>query len=143
MTMEMDPRPEAPITVAVSRWRMIGSVAVAGVHLVALAVAIALWVSALRAIDLSRMTDLGLISVLPPQAVASIAVLSASAVVLLRSGRPNWLIAGAHLLALVFMLFGVAPILEEVPRTSVTWVHLGFVEYIERTGNAQVQTLPF
>lgn len=94
----------------------------------------ALWLTALPSIDVRRMSDLGLISVLPPQVIASVILLTASVLMLLRREQLNAPLLGIHLVALVVFLYAIPVVVEEVPRSAVAWVHSGFVEYIARTG---------
>lgn len=97
-------------------------------------VALVIWGLGLTLIDVDRMNDLGLVSVMPPHVFVAIAILTASAGFRLRSSPVDGRVLAVHLLALVFVLYAFPPIVEQVARTSVTWVHLGFAEYIARTG---------
>ena len=113
---------------AVDRW-WVGLVPLAPV-----AAALILWVVGLTAIDLGRMNDLGLVSVLPPAVFAAIAILTVSAGYQIHLERLNGRVLAIHLVALVVVLYAIPPILEETARSTTTWEHLGFVEYIARTG---------
>jgi len=93
-----------------------------------------LWAVGLRGIDLGRMDDYGLISVLPIQVYLALALLTIGAVLLLRAEAPSGVLMGSYLVALVVMLYAMPILVEEVPRFVVTWVHDGFAEYIRRTG---------
>lgn len=99
-----------------------------------IAASVALWVLGLALTDIGRMTDLGLISVLPPVTIVSILMLIGVAVVELRRESPSLAVLSAAVVALVVVLYAMPVILEPVPRSSVTWVHDGFIEYIRRTG---------
>lgn len=83
------------------------------------------------------MNDLGLVSIMPPAMFLALIVLTVSFCLNLRTPEPAVLLV--HLLALIVMLFGVMSIVAEAPRFSTTWVHIGFVEYIQRTGTNAVQ----
>ena len=96
--------------------------------------ALVIWGLGLTLIDVRRMNDLGLVSVMPPHVIIAIAILTASAGFRLRSTPVDGRVMAAHLLALVFVLYAFPPIVEQVARTAVTWAHLGFAEYIARTG---------
>ncbi len=96
--------------------------------------ALVIWAVGLTLIDVGRMNDLGLVSVMPPHVFIAIAILTASAGFRLRSTPVDGRVMAAHLLALVIVLYAFPPIVEQVARTSVTWAHLGFAEYIARTG---------
>jgi hypothetical protein len=80
------------------------------------------------------MNDLGLISVLPPPVFAAIALLVVSACIQLGREQMDGRVLAVHVVALVFVLYAIPPIVEGVPRTPTVWTHLGFVEYIARTG---------
>ena len=103
--------------------------------LVCLAAALAIWVNGTAEIDLTQMSDHGLISVLPPSIFVAIAAVVASAVIQLQLEPLDEPVLAIHVVALVFVLYAVAPWVEDVPRTSTVWTHLGFIEYIARTGN--------
>ena len=119
-----------------SAWPQAWLGAVAG--LVCLAAALAIWVNGTAEIDLTQLNDLGLISVLPPSIFVAIAAVVASAVSQLQLEPLDERVLAIHTVVLVFVLYGIAPWVEDVPRTSTVWTHLGFVEYIARTG----QTAP-
>jgi multisubunit Na+/H+ antiporter MnhG subunit len=96
--------------------------------------ALALWRLGVESIDVGRMNDLGLISVLPPPVFASIALLIVSGSIQLRRDPFDGRVLALHLVAFVFVLYATPPFVEDVPRTSTVWTHLGFMEYIARTG---------
>lgn len=94
-----------------------------------------LWVVALRSVDPSAMTDLGLVSVLPWTAAVAMALLLFSfARALARPTSPGWLLT-AYPLALSTLAFST-PLLAYgmTPRYSWAWKHAGIVDYIDRTG---------
>jgi hypothetical protein len=88
----------------------------------------------LRNVDLAQMTGLGLISVLPVTSLLSLAVLTLAFGITLSLRRPRVVILGAQLVATVGCLHGVTALIEPLPRFPTAWVHVGFVEYIGRTG---------
>ena len=47
--------------------------------------------------------------------------------------RYTWLL-GIQLVLLVLMLHGITAVLESQPRFPISWIHAGFVEFIDRTG---------
>ncbi|MGH2365218.1 MAG: hypothetical protein ACRDHX_11300, partial [Chloroflexota bacterium] len=99
-----------------------------------LSAAVATWLSSLGAITVRQMTDLGLISVLPSRYFLAFALLAAGFCVAL-AGRPaRGPLLLAHLAVTVFMLYGTPSLVEAVPRFSVTWRHIGIVDYILRNG---------
>lgn len=91
-----------------------------------------LWLISLPSIDLTRMNDLGLISVFTPATIAALMLMVASFGLSLR--QPRWPILLLHLLLLIFMLYGVTTLIEQAPRFSVLYRHAGYTEYIMRTG---------
>ena len=122
--------PRRPIRTphAVHRHRSaIGTTAILGV-------AAAVWLAALRQVDVRAMTDLGLVSVLPSYGWAAIAVVVLAVVHSLT--RPS--LPERRLLALVsgylVLLHGAAPILYQTVRYSWAWKHVGIVDYIDRHG---------
>jgi hypothetical protein len=83
------------------------------------------------------MTDLGLVSVLPPASYFAFLLLAVAWAVTLAQPRfPTWLAAGL-IVVLVLMLYGMAPAAEGVARFSPTWRHLGIVDFITRNGAVQ------
>lgn len=101
--------------------------------LLLLPAALALWFISLDGVDLLAMTDLGLISVLPPAFFASIVVTTVSFALTLHKRQSAWLLI-LHIGVLIFMLFGVAPILEGRPRTAIAWKMVGIIDYVARHG---------
>jgi hypothetical protein len=79
----------------------------------------------------------GLIEAVRPLLYACLALLTASFVTVLffRPAAPAVLLA-AHVVVLVLLLHGAATIVEPVPRFTPAWLHVGFTDYIARTGRA-------
>jgi hypothetical protein len=97
-------------------------------------VALAVWVAALRDLDMIQMNDLGLISILPPAAFVSLFILAVSFCITLYylpNATPLILL---HLFSLIYMLHGAASLAIELPRFGPAWRHVGIIEYITRTG---------
>lgn len=103
------------------------------------AVATALWLFSVQRVDVREMTDLGLASVLPFLALAALFVLTLSFTLCLRDPRSGPVFF-LHLCALVFMLYAIAPLVEDVPRFSTTWRHIGVAEQMATTGEVDPQT---
>ncbi|MGW5671791.1 hypothetical protein, partial [Micromonospora sp. NPDC003776] len=103
------------------------------------AAALALGVWALRQGDDADIGSLGLVTALRPELYAALALLTASFLRGLLTTRPapDALLA-AHVVVLVVLLFGAGPIIEPLPRLISGWLHVGFADYIARTG----ETLP-
>ncbi len=92
------------------------------------------WIFSLQALPLERMNDLGLISVLPWPIYISFAVLIVCFCLALRERRPNERLLLALTALGIVMLYGMAAVAEELPRFVTAWKHVGFVEFITRTG---------
>ncbi|HEX2298738.1 MAG TPA: hypothetical protein VHH34_09505, partial [Pseudonocardiaceae bacterium] len=127
-------RARARVTGSAARRRIpIGWFALAGVCVLTVA-AVVLYLVPLRGINLDAMTGYGLISVLPAASLAGLALLTVAFMVTLSLRRAHRLVLGAQLTILVCCLHGVTALIEPLPRFAISWVHLGFVEYIGRTG---------
>nr|WP_223770424.1 hypothetical protein [Streptomyces huiliensis] len=110
----------------------------AGIPLL-LAAALALYWVPLRAlgeVNLDGMGGLGLVSVLPVATLVGAALLVAAFAAALVPARPRTWLLTAVLLATVVSLHAVPAVLEDRPRFATAWQHLGFLDYIDRTGAA-------
>lgn len=95
-------------------------------------VVIVLWSYSLSAVDLTKMDDLGLISALPNGVFISLGLLTLSFSLVITSRNFSPTLIFAHVALLVFMLYGITAIVEEVPRFGPSWRHAGVIEYIMR-----------
>ncbi|MFI9240222.1 lipopolysaccharide biosynthesis protein [Streptomyces sp. NPDC053079] len=104
-----------------------------------LAAALALYWVPLKAVgevDLDGMGGFGLVSVLPVATLLGAGLLVTAFAGTLCLERPHrWLLA-AVLLATVVSLHAVPALLEDRPRFATAWQHLGFLDYLDRTGTA-------
>ena len=118
-----------------ARSRLVGSRAVRVAFLCVLTVAaVALYLVKLRSVDLDALTGLGLISVLPVPTLLGVGLLTVGYIGTLSLRRPCvWLLC-TQLVLLVMMLHGITMLLESEPRFAISWVHAGFVEFVDRTG---------
>jgi hypothetical protein len=93
-----------------------------------------IWALALPGVDIRGMNDLGLVSVLPPAAIAAIGMLNV-AFCLALAQRPlrGWVLL-LHCVALIVILYGMPTLVAEEPRFHVAWRHVGITEYIARRG---------
>jgi hypothetical protein len=98
------------------------------------AAALALFLGSLHRVDMDAMNGLGLLSVLPGTTLAGLGLLVVSFFIALALPRQHVPLLAAHLLVLALMAHGITALLESEPRFPITWVHLGFVEFIDRTG---------
>lgn len=97
--------------------------------------AIVLWSLSLPSVDVGRMTDLGLVSVLPASIIIALVILTISFCLTLRQPKLRVPIILLHLFLLIFMLYGITTLVEEAPRFAVVYRHAGYTEYIMRTGS--------
>ena len=89
-----------------------------------------LWALTLPAIDVRRITDVGLITALPPAFFAAILLLTASFCLVLRRPTLRVPLLLLHLFALALILYGTPTLVEEVPRFESVYKHTGIVEFI-------------
>src|SRR6476620_4909906 len=98
----------------------------------------ALWLVSLPRIDPDRMTDLGLVSVLPLATFAALSLLTLSFAITIasrfQSRRYFRLLMAAEIFLLVMILYGTPALVEVVPRSSTMWQHLGVDDYIAGHG---------
>lgn len=104
-------------------------------HVALVAVALGLWVVALGRTDVRAMTDLGLLSVLPPAYFAAIAVLTGSFVVALRKPHLPQPVLALHAAAYIMVIHATPTLLYGTLRYAWAWKHVGIVDYIERHGS--------
>lgn len=118
-----------------ARWRaIVGRVPAAwaiGAGAVLASVAV---VAGLRRVDLAGLDGYGLVSVLPVVTLVGLAAMAGLFVATLALPRPRPVLLGAQLVALTVLLHGAAAIVESLPRFPMSYVHLGFVDYISRYG---------
>nr|WP_189217429.1 lipopolysaccharide biosynthesis protein [Streptomyces ruber] len=96
------------------------------------------WVPALTLGDaaLDRMGGLGLVSVLPVPTLAGAGLLAVVFASLLWTAREHRGLLLVTLLATVVSLHALPAVIEAEPRFPTAWQHLGFLDYIGRTGEA-------
>ncbi|WP_210421637.1 hypothetical protein [Sinorhizobium sp. FG01] len=119
---------------AVSRTADVVEKAYVAVALALLAAAILLWKLSLPTIDPNRMTDLGLVSILPPAFYLSLVLLCTGFAWQVAYRCVNSVLPYLYLVALIFILHATPPILYQTLRYSWAWKHLGIVDYIQRHG---------
>ncbi|MEU3029566.1 lipopolysaccharide biosynthesis protein [Streptomyces incarnatus] len=96
------------------------------------------WLPALRLGegDLDRMGGLGLVSVLPWPTLAGAGLLVVVFAGLLWQRREHRALLLVTLLVTVVSLHALPAVIETEPRFATAWQHLGFLDYIDRTGTA-------
>ncbi|PSJ53781.1 hypothetical protein [Pseudaminobacter soli (ex Li et al. 2025)] len=102
--------------------------------LASLVAAMGLWWMILPAIDPDRMTDLGLVSILPLQFYGAMALLAAGFALALSSRSTVGLLPVLHIVGLVSILHATPALVYGTLRYSWAWKHLGIVDYIQRHG---------
>jgi hypothetical protein len=96
--------------------------------------ALILWSISLKEVEVRRMNDLGLVSVLPPSIIIALITLTISFCLALRRPQMCQPLLLLHLVLLAFMLYGITTLVEEAPRFAVVYRDTGYTEYITRTG---------
>lgn len=93
-----------------------------------------LWLAAMTSADFGRLTDIGVVSVLPFWSYLAFIPIVVAFVLVLCGQRPStWLLA-AIVVILILMLYGAVPFVEGEPRFSPSWRHLGIIDYVTRHG---------
>src|SRR5438552_2723555 len=100
------------------------------VPLIAIPGSLALWQWSIRNLDLRRMSDLGLASVLRPSFLAALVILSASMAIALVRPNPRQSVLLVHVLALILILYASVPLLVSVPQGTAVYRHLGIADYV-------------
>jgi hypothetical protein len=88
------------------------------------------WAIAIQHVHLAKMTDVGLISVMPVSALCLLLILTLSFAVTLARRPFEPLVPLLHVVVLIVMLYGVTAFLEPVPRFASVWRHVGIIDYI-------------
>jgi hypothetical protein len=98
------------------------------------AVGFTLFLLPLQTVRLDAMDGHGLVSVLPVVSLVGVGLLTLAYVLTLALNRPRPLFLFAQLALLIVSLHGVTAFVESEPRFPAAWQHLGFLDYIGRTG---------
>ncbi|MFI0981565.1 polysaccharide biosynthesis C-terminal domain-containing protein [Streptomyces sp. NPDC021093] len=93
-------------------------------------------VRGIREADLEQIGGLGLVTVLPLATLIGAVLLVVSFASMLWLERPRTALLAVALIATVVSLHALPAVLEEAPRFPTAWQHLGFMDYIDRTGTA-------
>ncbi|MDQ6805314.1 MAG: hypothetical protein M3065_10190 [Actinomycetota bacterium] len=93
------------------------------------------WALAISGLRLQQMTDLGLISAMPPVALVMLALLTVSFAITITRTELNATVALVHVLVLVTMLYGITEFVEAEPRFSSVYRHVGIIGYILAHGS--------
>ncbi|MEU2715181.1 polysaccharide biosynthesis C-terminal domain-containing protein [Streptomyces sp. NPDC007205] len=137
-TVAEEPVPEEPPVPVPLRQRLLPTRSGVVLGCLLIAALLLYWVPALRLgeADLNRMGGLGLISVLPPPTLVGAALLVTVFAALLWLRREHRALLLLTLVATVISLHALPAVIETEPRFPTAWQHLGFLDYIDRTGSA-------
>jgi hypothetical protein len=95
---------------------------------------LALWVLGIRRTNAATLGPFGLPAVLPPVFYAGVALLVVSAGTELARRHPSRLRMSTHLVALVVMLYGTAPLVYSEGRYAWLYKTIGVVQYVNANG---------
>jgi hypothetical protein len=98
-------------------------------------VALTFWLISFRRIDLGRMADFGLLSVLPWTFYAALAVLIVGFALALGSSPLPERVLALHTVVLILIVHGTPVISYGTLRYAWAWKHVGIVDYIQRHGS--------
>ena len=101
----------------------------------ALPVALLLWVISLFRVDLGRMSDLGLVSVLPVTFWLALALLTTGFVLAVTRQAPRRGLLVAYAVSLVLVLHATPTLLYDTLRYAWAWKHVGLIDYLVRHGS--------
>lgn len=93
-----------------------------------------LWYFSLSAMDVRKMNDLGLVSIMPPSLLIGLALMMVSFTLTLLRPKLRTPVVLLHFALLLFMLFTIHIFIEQEPRFDIVYRHNGYTEYIMRTG---------
>lgn len=99
-----------------------------------LVAALALWLAALPGIEPDQMTDIGLVSVLPPFFLLALLLLLAGFCLAVFAREPIGWMPAAYIAAWIVVIHATPAIVYGSLRYAWAWKHVGIVEYIQRTG---------
>ena len=102
-----------------------------------------LWVVSLFTIDITKVNDLGFASVFTPLTwfALFLAVTASTITIFLASLTPRrfWRLMVAALLLVIAVIHATPMLLESAPRFFEAYNHVGFIDYIARTGQHSVE----
>lgn len=99
------------------------------------AVALSFWLLSLSQLDVGRMGDYGLLSVLPWTFYAALAALIVGFALALRSDPLRERTLALHTAALILIVHGTPAISYGTLRYAWAWKHVGIVDYVQRHGS--------
>lgn len=96
--------------------------------------ALVVWRYSLAQVDIEAMSDLELMSVLPPAFYASVLILTFSFSLSVTRRRSGETVLAMHVAVLIVLLYALPMLLYDTLRLPWAWKHLGVVDYILRHG---------
>jgi len=100
-----------------------------------IAVAAALWILSMLAVDPREIGDIGLIGALPAGTFAAFALACVGFAIAISRPRLSTPLILLHVVALVVMLYGATSVIDKEPAFNVVWRHAGVVDHIATTGD--------
>jgi hypothetical protein len=98
------------------------------------AIGVGTWALSLPAIDPRQATDLGLVAVLPPAFFLALGLVVIGFMTAVNERPlPTWALL-FNVLAVIVMIHGLRALVADGTYLATTWVHVGFVDVISRTG---------
>ena len=88
------------------------------------------WALSIRDINLTHVSDLGLVSALPHITIALLLLLAVSFSLSLTHRPFGAMVPLIHVLALIVMLFGITLFIEPVPRFAAAWRFVGLIDFV-------------
>jgi hypothetical protein len=93
------------------------------------------WALVIQHVQLSGLTDLGLVSVLPRGTILLLFLLTTSFGLALARRPLRSVVPLIHVVVLIVMLYGITTFLEPEPRVSAVYKHVGVMAYIGHYGS--------
>ncbi len=102
----------------------------------ALFVALILWLLAAHSVDVTKMSDFGLISVLPITWPVAMAIVLVTVAIYSVSARPDAWVMLALIAGLIVMIYATAPLVYDAPHLPWVYKHVGVVNLLLEHGHA-------
>lgn len=99
-----------------------------------LAVAAVLWTVSIGGIDVHQVTDIGLVSVVPPVMYVSLGLVALGFTLSMRLAAPSKALMLTATLLAVVMIHGLPTMVEDAPRFATAYLHAGFTDTIAHQG---------
>jgi hypothetical protein len=97
------------------------------------------WLRGVHSVNLTKMGDLGIVSLLPPGALVGVVTLGVCFFAALTGDRRSgWLLAALTVTGIV-LLYGLNAMVEPEARFNPVWRHAGYVDYVLRHGGSNTR----